>query len=43
MPSPKRDDLYDYTKLPDARELPVDLLKQLVKARLGEFETNGAG
>jgi uncharacterized protein YdhG (YjbR/CyaY superfamily) len=32
-----------FIKLPYDRELPVALLKQLIKARLTEFEATGAG
>jgi uncharacterized protein YdhG (YjbR/CyaY superfamily) len=32
-----------FIKLTYDRELPVDLLKRLIKARLTEFETTGAG
>ncbi len=32
-----------FIKLPYDQELPVALLKQLIKARLKEFETTGAG
>ena len=32
-----------FIKLPYDRNLPVDLLAQLIKARLAEFEATGAG
>ena len=32
-----------FVKLPYDRELPVALLKQLIKARLKEYESTGAG
>ena len=32
-----------FIKLPYDRDLPVALLKQLIKARLNEFEATGAG